>query len=332
MTGRRPALLLASPMSEELTAGLATRFELLGPLAGSLDEALAAMPRDTLERVRAMVSLGIEGVDARVLARLPSLGIVCCLGSGYDGIDLLASAARNVIVTHSPGANAAGVADVAIALLIECVRDIPRKRAFLLAGKWNGLDGARPVAGPGLSGRNLGIYGLGAIGRKVAIRAEACEMHVAYHGRQRQPGVAWPYFDTLHALADWSDALVIAARVDATNRGVVDRRILKALGPEGYLVNVARGSLVDEVALIDALERGLIAGAGLDVFAREPEVPAALRALPNVALTPHIGGITREARREMERLVLANLDAFTAGHAVPTPVPTPSASSVDPTG
>jgi len=315
------AVLLASPMSEALTAEIAARHELVGPLGGPLCGALAALPQDTRARIRAIVSLGTEGIDARAFAALPALGIVCCLGSGYDGVDIATAAVRKVIVTHSPGANASSVADVALALTIECVRDIPRNRTFLMSGEWNGLQGARPEARRGLTGRNLGIYGLGAIGGKVARRAEAFEMNVAYHGRKRQPDVQWAYFDTLLALAAWSDVLVIAARVDATNRHAIGLQVMEALGADGYVINVGRGSLVDESALIDALQRRVIAGAGLDVFEHEPNVPEVLRALPNVALTPHIGGITQEARHAMERMVLANLDAFFAAGSVPTPVP-----------
>jgi lactate dehydrogenase-like 2-hydroxyacid dehydrogenase len=307
-------------MSVALTAELAARGEVVGPLAAPLHEALGASPAAVRGRIRAIVSLGTEGIDARIFAQLPTLGLVCCLGSGYDGIDIAAASERGVVVTHSLGANAASVADIALALTIECVREIPRRRNYLMAGEWNGLRGARPEARRGITGRNLGIYGLGAVGHKIARRAVAFEMNVAYHGRHRQAEVDWPYFDTLLGLARWADVLVIAARADSTNRHAVDRAMLEALGPDGYLVNVGRGSLVDETALIDALERGSIGGAGLDVFEHEPDVPAALRALPNVALTPHIGGITQEARNAMERMVLANLDAFLAGRPVPNPV------------
>ena len=313
-------ILLASPMSAALTAAIGSRYPLIGAPADPLDIAIAGMPAATLAGIRALVALGVERIDAALLARMPALGLISCLGSGYEAIDVAAAAARGVAVTHSPGASAASVADLALGLIIECVRDIPRKRAHLHAGEWNGMRGARPVARPGLTGRNLGIFGLGAIGRKIAVRALACEMHVAYYGRQRQSDAAYPFFDSLPELAAWADVLVVSARARTDNRHAVDAAVLSALGPDGYLVNVGRGSLVDEAALIAALEQGRIAGAGLDVFEHEPQVPAALRALPNVALTPHIGGVAQDARQASEQMLLANLDAFFAGKPLPTPV------------
>ena len=307
-------------MSRALTAELAARYDLVGPFPGPFAEAVAGVAAATRERIGAIVSLGIEGIDARALSLMPSVGMICCLGSGYDGIDLAAAAERGATVAHSLGANAASVADVALALVIECVRDIPRLRRHLHAGEWNGLDGARPEGRRGLTGRNLGIYGLGAIGRKIALRALACEMHVGYHGRRRQADVAYDYFESLRDLAAWCDVLVLAARVDASNRHAVNGEVLSALGRDGFLINVARGSLVDEAALIGVLQRGDIAGAGLDVFEHEPNPPVALLALPNVALTPHIGGVTVEARAMMEATVLANLAAHFAGEPPPYPV------------
>jgi lactate dehydrogenase-like 2-hydroxyacid dehydrogenase len=312
-------VLVASPMSRALTTALAARYA-TAHLDGTLAEALPKLPPEARLEVDAMVALGIEGIDAATLYLLPTLRIIVCLGSGYDGIDLEAAARRGVAVAHSPGANASSVADVAIALVIECVRDIPRLRRHLQAGEWNGLHGARPEGRTGLTGRNLGIYGLGAIGRKIASRAIACEMNVGYHGRRRHDDAGYAYFATLRDLATWSSVLVLAARADGANRHIVDREVLAALGPEGYLVNIARGSLVDEAALTRALQDGTIAGAGLDVFEHEPDVPEALRALPNVALTPHIGGVTVESRARMEATVLANLAAHFAGEAVPFPV------------
>jgi len=312
----RRTVLLASPMSRPLTAELAARYQVVQQ-AGSFADAAANLPVETRARIDAIVALGTEGIDAGALSRFPSARIIVCLGSGYDGIDLNAAAEKDVTVAHSPGANAASVADVAIALVIECVRDIPRLRRHIHAGQWNGLRGTRPEGRPGVTGRNLGIYGLGAIGRKIALRALACEMNVGYHGRRRRDEVTYPYFASLRELADWSSVLVVAARADATNRHIVDRNVLHALGAGGFLVNIARGSLVDEVALIAALRDGTIAGAGLDVYDDEPNPPQALLDLPNVALTPHIGGVTVESRAKMEATVLANLAAHFAGEPVP---------------
>jgi len=256
-----------------------------------------------------------------VLSQFASVRIIVCLGTGYDGIDLAAAAASGVTVAHSPGANAASVADVAIALVIECVRDIPRLRRHIHAGQWNGLRGTRPEGRPGVTGRNLGIYGLGAIGSKIALRALACEMNVGYHGRRRRDDVTYPYFTSLRELAHWSSVLVVAARADATNRYVVNRDVLRALGADGYLVNIARGTLVDEAALIAALRDGTIAGAGLDVFENEPHVPAELLAFDNVVLTPHVGSATWQTRQAMADLAFGNLTAHFAGKPLLSPVP-----------
>lgn len=167
----------------------------------------------------------------------------------------------------------------------------------------------------------MGIYGLGAIGEKIARRAVACEMEVAYHNRKPRPDVPYPYHASLPELAAWADVLMIAVRADATNRHAVDAGVLTALGADGHVVNIARGSVIDDEALIAALRDGAIAGAGLDVFEHEPAVPEALCAMRNIALTPHIGGDTNEARAAMSTMVLANLDACFAGRPVPNPVP-----------
>ena len=307
-------------MRPALVGELARRCEVTGALPGTPEEAARALPADVASRVRVAMALGIEPIAASFADALPELRLVLCLGTGYDAIDVGALARRGVAVTHSPGANASAVADIALALTIECVRDIPRKRRFLHAGEWNGLAGQRPDPRRGLAGRRMGIYGLGEIGRRIALRAQACEMEVGYHGRRAHAGVAYPYFPTLAALAHWADVLMIAARADAGNRNAVGREALCALGSDGFVVNVARGSIVDESALVAALQDGTIAGAGLDVFAQEPNVPQALRDLPNVALTPHLGGVCGDARARMEAMVLANLDAFLAGDILPNRV------------
>jgi glyoxylate reductase len=173
----------------------------------------------------------------------------------------------------------------------------------------------------GLTGRKVGIYGLGTIGEQIARRAAAFAMEIGYHNRRRRPDVSYPYYATLRDLARWADVLVIAVRAGPGNRHAVDAGILAALGPEGHVVNIARGSVIDEAALIRALREGLIAGAGLDVFEREPSVPDELVALENVVLTPHIAGGTLEAQAALQDLVVANVDAFFAGDPVLTPVP-----------
>lgn len=295
-------------MSAALVAALQARYRLVGPLQAPFPAAFLALEADATNDIGGLVCLGTENVGAAEIACMPALRIIAALGSGYDGIDALAAQRRGVALTHGRGANASSVADLALGLMIECVRQIPRMRSHLYAGRWNGSGGARPAALPGLTGRRLGIYGLGAIGSQIARRALAMDMSVGYHGRHQRADCSFPYFSSLLELAQWCDVLMVAARADAGNRHAVNRQVIHAIGAEGYLVNVARGSLVDESALIEALQGKVIAGAGLDVFEHEPEVPAPLLALPNVALTPHIGGVTSEARAKLEDMLLVNLE------------------------
>jgi lactate dehydrogenase-like 2-hydroxyacid dehydrogenase len=242
------------------------------------------------------------------------------MGSGYEGVDVAAARTRGVAVAHSPGANAAAVAEVAMGLLVATVRGFGVESARLASGGWHGNVLARRPPRPGLRGSKLGIYGLGAIGLEIARRAEAFDMAIGYHNRRPRDDVAFRHFATLAELATWCDALVISVRASPATRHAVDASILAALGADGHVVNIARGSVIDEAALVDALARDAIAGAGLDVFEHEPDVPAALVADPRVVALPHIGGASREAQATMQAMTLANLDAFFRGAALPSPV------------
>ena len=317
----KPVVLLAARVPEPFRARLADHYEVLGPLGAPFPQTVAAMARADAERVRVVVTMGTVMSSKEALAQLPALGLVCCMGSGFEGVDLAAARERRIVVTHSPGANASAVSDLAMGLLIASVRKFAEGSAFLRRGDWTGNYAKRMPSVRGLTGRKVGIYGLGAIGTKIARRAEAFEMEVAYHNRQPRTDVAWDYHATLLGLAQWADALVIAVRAGDDNRHAVDAGVLAALGPHGHVVNIARGSVVDEAALIEALREGRVAGAGLDVFEHEPAVPAGLLALPNVTLTPHIAGNTLEAQAAMQDMVAANIEAFLAGRAVATPVP-----------
>ena len=297
-------------MGVALIAALKERYRLLGPFDQPFPTAVAALDLEVRLEVSAIVSMGIETIGETEFAALPVLKVIAVFGSGYDGIDLQAAQRHQVAIKNGHGANASSVADLALGLMIECVRQVPQMRSHLYAGRWNGSAGARPAAKPGLTGKRLGIYGLGAIGSRLALRGVAVEMTVAYHGRHELEACPYQYFASLLALAQWCDVLVLAARADQANRGIVGREVIQAVGPEGYLINVARGALVDEPALIEALQQGTIAGAGLDVFANEPALSAQFLTLPNVALTPHIGGVTSESRARAETMVLANLADF----------------------
>lgn len=321
MTASKAAVLVGVRVAEAFRERLAARLDVLAPLGARFPAVVAALSRAEAERVRVVVAYGTSEVTAEAMAALPSLQIVCCIGSGYEGVDLAAARERGIVVTNSPGANAASVADLAVGLLLASVRRIAEGDAYVRRGDWGDRESRRDMQVRGLTGRKVGVWGLGAIGAKIASRCEAFEMAVAYHGRAPHAGARYPYHASLVGLASWADVLMIAVRAGPENRHAVDARVLAALGRQGHVVNITRGSVIDEPALIAALRDGGIAGAGLDVFDREPDVPAELRALRNVVLTPHVGGNTDEAQAAMQDAVIANLDAFLAGRPVPTPVP-----------
>jgi lactate dehydrogenase-like 2-hydroxyacid dehydrogenase len=270
---------------------------------------------------RAMMTRGGVSTTATLMDAMPNLGLIACYGTGYDGLDIAAAAARNIAVTFSPGGNAASVADLAMAHILASARSLIVADRYVREGKWtrHPPDGI-PVM-PGLTGRRLGILGLGLIGSKIAARATAFEMEIGYAGRTRRQDSPYAYHATLHALAQWSDILVVATRLTPETRHSVNAGVLKALGPKGHIVNIARGPIIDQAALIAALKDGTIAGAGLDVFETEPGAPEELRSLPNVVLTPHMGGSTDSAQDASQSLVLANLDAFFAGRPLLNPIP-----------
>lgn len=308
-----PSILLACPFAP----GLHERLAPFGAVVGPCPPGEIPVPG----AIRVLITMGTLTTDAALMDRLPGLKLVCCYGSGYEGVDLAAARARGIMVAHSAGANAAAVADLAMALLLGAIRQVPVADRFVREGSWAGPPARRLPPVRGLTGRRVGVFGLGAIGEKIARRAAAFETEVAYHSRTRKPEAPWAYHASLAGLADWADILMIAARADASNRHAVSRAVLAALGPDGIVVNIARGSIVDEAALIDLLEQGKLAAAGLDVFEREPLVPNGLCALPQVVLAPHIGGSTFDGHDAMQAMVAANVAAFTAGRPVPSPVP-----------
>jgi lactate dehydrogenase-like 2-hydroxyacid dehydrogenase len=251
---------------------------------------------------------------------LPSLRAIICYGTGYDGVDLAAAKERHIAVGNSPGANAASVADLAVTLMLATVRRILPADEFVRNGSWaSGKPSPLLRALPGNPGRRIGVYGMGEIGRKIASRVAAFETEVGYFSRTRHE-LPYRYFESLEQLAEWCDVLMIAVRAGAETHHVVDANILQKLGSDGYVVNISRGSVIDDAALIAVLQNNTIAGAGLDVFEKEPHPPGALTALPNVVLTPHIGGHTQDSHTAMQAYVIANLDAFFAGQPLAYPV------------
>ncbi|MEP7281717.1 MAG: 2-hydroxyacid dehydrogenase [Rubrivivax sp.] len=273
-------------------------------------------------QVRAVAASGDSQVPASLIAQLPALEVISVMGVGYDGVDVAAAKARGVVVTHTPDVLNDDVADLALGLMLSAARQLPAADRYVREGRWE-ATGPMPLARK-VSGARLGVVGMGRIGQAIAQRAAAFGMSIAYTARHARAAVPYRYLPSVRELAAQSDFLVLITPGGAATRGLVDAEVLAALGKgagEGILINVARGSVVDEAALIDALERGVIAGAGLDVFADEPKVPARLMALPHVVLVPHIGSATGQTRQAMADLAAANLREHFAGRALPTPVP-----------
>ncbi len=312
----KPTVLLACDFSDRFKCLLSERYTVLGPLPYSSPTALP----EGAPTVHALVTKGGQKTDRAMIEALPQLGIVSFFGTGFEGIDLDAAAERQLIVTHSPGANASSVADFAMGLVLASTRQILAADRFVREGRWTGNSLVSMPAVPGLTGTRLGIYGFGAVGRKLAWRAAAFEMEVAYHNRTPKRDVPYAYKPSVIELASWADILVVAVRADPSNYHIVDHSVLVALGSNGHIVNVARGSLIDTNALAEALEAGIIGGAALDVFENEPSVPARLLEVPNLILSPHIAFASTSARNAQEDMVLANLEAFFANRAVPTPI------------
>lgn len=306
----RPTLLLTGPVMEQVVEPqLANRFELV-PFhdLASCDAA----------GVRAIATRGVLRVDGALMDRLPALEIIANFGVGYDTVDAQAAAERGIIVTHTPDVLDEEVADLTLGLLLATVRRLPQADRFVRAGGW--LKGAFPLTAT-LRGRTVGILGMGRIGRAIAHRLEAFGVSVVYHSRRPVPDLAYVHFPDLKAMAAAVDTLVVIVPGGPTTRHMVNEEVLAALGPEGVLVNVARGSVVDEEALLRALQAGTILAAGLDVFADEPRVPPAFFDLDNVVLLPHVGSATVHTRTAMGQLVVDNLFSWFQGKGPLTPVP-----------
>lgn len=268
------------------------------------------------ETIRGVVTTFVDGASADLLNVLPSLEIIASYGVGIDRIALDVAQQRGLLLTNTPDISEP-VADTALALLLTITRRICQADRFVRAGQWP----KQPFPfGVHLGGKLCGIVGLGRIGQAIAVRAQAFGMRIAYYGPNRKPNVPYAYYETLEALAQDADFLILALPGGETTRHVVDATVLSALGPEGFLVNVARGSVVDEAALIRCLEAGGIAGAALDVFEREPLEDSPLMHLDNVVLLPHIASATTETRHEMGDVVMANLKAHFSGESILTSV------------
>ena len=268
------------------------------------------------DRITAAATTGARGIDDATMGKLPKLKTVSHFGVGVDSVDVGAAHRRGIAVTNTPDVLTEDVADIAVALMLSAIRRIPQGDRYVREGKW--LKGPMALT-QSVQGKTVGIVGLGRIGKAIAKRCEAFNLKIEYHGRNRQP-VAYPHHADVVSLARAADILIVAAPGGDETRGLVGKAALEALGPEGTIVNIARGSVIDEPAMIEALKGGKLGAAGLDVFDREPQVPAELLALDNVVVQPHVGSATHPTRTAMGQLVIDNLAAHFAGKPLLTPV------------
>jgi len=315
MAADKSEILLIGPARPVLAKGFAnfTVHSLAG--AASRDALLAS-----LDHVRAMaVSAPVEPINDDLFARLPNLEIISSFGVGYDHIDAGAAAKRGIVVTHTPDVLTEEVADTTIGLLLCTVREFPQAERYLRAGKWRERN--YPLSAATLRNRTIGLVGMGRIGRAIARRLEAFGVPIVYHTRRPRAELAYRHCPRLIDMARDVDTLVVIVPGGAETRNMIDAAVIDALGPSGILINVARGSVVDEPALIAALKAKKIMAAGLDVFVDEPEVPQELLAMENVVLLPHLGSASVFAREKMDQLLVDNILAWAADKPPLTPVP-----------
>jgi lactate dehydrogenase-like 2-hydroxyacid dehydrogenase len=308
-------ILLPLPMMESVVDALSAAFELH---RGS--EITDTAANGAGERIRGIANGNGGIVDKDLIERLPKLEIIANFGVGYDSVDVAAAAARNIIVTNTPDVLTEEVADTAIGLLLMTVRELSAAERYLRAGRW-AKEGPYRLTPASLRNRTVGIVGLGRIGRAIARRLEAMQVPVVYHNRTARADAVYRYYPDLVAMAADVDTLIFVLPGGSATRHLVDTKLLSALGPEGILINIGRGSTVDEAALIEALSNGTILATGLDVYPNEPAVSDALVALPNAVLLPHVASASVHTREAMGQLVVDNLKSWFAAGKPITPVP-----------
>lgn len=269
--------------------------------------------------VSVLATSATHGLTAEMMDALPDLKAVCSWGVGYETLDIEAAHERGIQVSNTPDVLNDCVADLAWGLMLSAARRIALGDRFVRAGQWGQVHGGIPL-GTRVSGKKLGIVGLGRIGQAIARRGAGFDMDVRYHSRRQRDDVPYGYEASLLGLAEWADFLVVATVGGPSTFHLISREVLEALGPQGMVINIARGPVIDEQALVEALESGRLGSAALDVFEQEPKVPDALKANDNVVLLPHIGSATQETRREMENLLFANMQSFLQTGKVITPV------------
>lgn len=308
----RATILRVPPLSPQLHDAVGEQYDAVDP---------ADLPARR-DDVVGIVCTNTGRVDGDLIASLPNLGVIANHGVGYDNIDVPAALARGIAVSNTPEVLDDAVAETAIALLLAVRREVVAADRFVRDGRWT--DGPYPLTAQ-VAGSRVGIIGLGRIGRAVATRLEALGCAVSYHNRRQVPDVAYPYAASPTELAAAVDSLVVVVPGGAGTEALVDRAVLDALGPDGVLVNIARGSVVDEPELVAALREGRLGGAGLDVYADEPHVPAELTTMDNVVLLPHVASGTHATRAAMRALTLDNLASWLADGTLRTPIPELSA-------
>ncbi len=311
----KPGLVMVLPLMPRVMEGLAPLFEIHKLWEASDQDAFLAKVAPT---TRAIATDGTRGASADLMRKLPKVEIVGSQGVGVDAIDLAYARAHKIVVTNTPDVLNDEVADTAMALLLATVRRIPQGDRWVREGRWVS-KGHMPLTDT-LRNRTLGMVGFGRIGKVIARRAAAFDLKIVYHTRNIQTDQPYVHYPRLVEMARDADILMVIVPGGATTRHMINAPVLEALGPTGYLINVARGSVVDEAALIKALQQGKIAGAGLDVFENEPHVPEALIKMDNVVLAPHVGSATHHTRNAMAQLVVDNLKAWREGRPVLTPV------------
>lgn len=313
MSVNRTRVLVPGKINQRVIDRLVGQFEVV-----RIESADPALVTPDMQDVKAVAVAG--RLPGALMDVLPQLEIIANFGVGYDGVEVAHAAAKGIAVSNTPDVLTEEVADTAVGLLLNTLRQLPQAERWLRQGRWS-REGAFPLSPLSLRGRSVGLYGLGRIGLSIARRLEAFGVSIAYHTRSPREGLPYAYHPTLVGLAAAVDTLIVIVPGTEATRHTVNAEVLVALGGNGVLINVGRGSTVDEPALIAALQSGVIAGAGLDVFENEPQVPDALMALPNVSLLPHVASASVVTRNAMADLVVDNIAAWLATGSALTPVP-----------
>ncbi len=317
MAGEKAEVLLVGVPKKLIVEGLKSAFTVHVLAEAKNAEALIA---EVGPRVRGAAVTGApDRLDGALMGRCPRLEVVSSFGVGYDNIDVNYAAAHGITVTNTPDVLTEEVADTALGLLLCTVREFPQAERFLRAGKW--MERQYPLSKATLRDRTVGMVGMGRIGKAIARRLDGFQVPVVYHSRKPQAGVSYKYYPKLLDMARDVDTLIVITPGGAETKHMINTQVLDALGPNGIVINMARGTVVDDAALIKALQEKKIYSAGLDVFLKEPEVPKEYLAMDNIVLFPHLGSSTVYTRRKMEQLVVDNLLAWAAGKPVLTPVP-----------